>query len=205
MNLFTINANWFWHSTLTTVTPTPTPPTLASFSPQLWDAYCNFAGHLIRYLVHHKSIVISKKGGWLCRGMGGGAELHSQAEAPDDVIASASTPIPPEGFILNENMSCCNLSQMGGFCLCVCVCYCCNSAFEVCVFEWFSCYFSIWLHISDVWPASGCSTVCEGESRDSARWCVSCHHTPFCLHVDLLDLQLTNLSVGLIFLPKGST
>lgn len=37
------------------------------------------------------------------------------------------------------------------------------------------------------------------------RWCVSCHHTPFCLHVDLLDLQLTNLSVGLIFLPQGNT
>lgn len=37
------------------------------------------------------------------------------------------------------------------------------------------------------------------------RLCVSCHLAPLCLHVDLLDLQLTNLSAGLIFLPKGGT
>lgn len=30
-----------------------------------------------------------------------------------------------------------------------------------------------------------------------SRWCVSCHRRPLCLHVDLLDLQLTNLSAAL--------
>lgn len=64
-------------------------------------------------------------------GEGGGAEL--QAEAADDV--EASTPIPPQGFILNENMSGCNLSQMGDFCLCVCVCVIAVILHLKCVFE----------------------------------------------------------------------
>lgn len=54
-------------------------------------------------------------------GWGGGVGGHSQAEAPDDVTASASTLISPEGFIFNENMSGCNLSQMADVCVCVCV------------------------------------------------------------------------------------
>lgn len=41
-----------------------TPPPHIHTHTHLWDCYCNFAGHLIRYLAHHKSIVISKKGGW---------------------------------------------------------------------------------------------------------------------------------------------
>ena len=94
------------------------PPTTTSFSPQLWDGYCNFAGHLIRYLVHHKSIVISKKGGWLCRGGGGG--LNCKARQRHQTMSKRLHP-PPEGLILNENMSSCNLSQMGDFRLCVCV------------------------------------------------------------------------------------
>ena len=65
-------------------------------------------------------------------------------------------------------------------CVCVCVCL----LLSLCVWKW--------------------------KSRDSVRgeverWCVSCHRAPLCLHVDLLDLQLTNLSAGLIFLPKGGT
>lgn len=44
--------------------------------------------------------------------------------------------------------------------------------------------------------------ACGCESRDSVwleveRWCVLCHRRPLCLHVDLLDLQLTNLSAAL--------
>lgn len=45
---------------------------------------------------------------WVALG-GWGGGVHSQAEAPDDVTASASTLISPVGFILkfyfNENMS----------------------------------------------------------------------------------------------------
>lgn len=51
-------------------------------------------------------------------GKGGGREGGcSQAEAPDDVTVSASTLISPEGFIFNENMSGCNLSQMAYVCV----------------------------------------------------------------------------------------
>lgn len=52
--------------------------------------------------------------------LGGWEEMHSQAEAPDDVTASASTLISPEGFIFNENMSGC-MSQMADVCVCVCL------------------------------------------------------------------------------------
>lgn len=45
--------------------------------------------------------------------------MHSQAEASDDVTASASTLISPVGFIFNENMSGCNLCQMADVCVCV--------------------------------------------------------------------------------------
>lgn len=70
------------------------PSTTPSLSPQLSDTYCNFTGHLIRYLVHNKSIVISKKRGGQGGKRGGGgfsADVRSQAGALDDATLSASS------------------------------------------------------------------------------------------------------------------
>lgn len=140
--------------------------------------------------------------------LGGGGGMHSQAEAPDDVTASASTLISPVGFIFNENMSGCNLCQMAD----VCVCYGCDSASEVCV-----CLsgFPATSHCVNVFTYRMCdprplAPLCARQRAEIVRGeverlCVPCRRTPLCLHVDLLDLQLTNLSAGLIFLPKGST
>lgn len=146
--------------------------------------------------------------------LGGWEEMHSQAVAADDVTASASTLISPEGFIFNENMSGCDLSQVADVCVCVCVmavilhlkcvyvCVCLSgfpaTSHHVNVFTYRMC---------DPRPLA---PLCARQRAEIARGeverlCVSCRRTPLCLHVDLLDLQLTNLSAGLIFLPKGST
>lgn len=45
----------------------PPPPSFHKRSRPL-DSHCNFSGHLISYLLHNKSIVISKKGGPSCFG-----------------------------------------------------------------------------------------------------------------------------------------
>lgn len=215
MNLLPINANWFCHSTLTTAAPPP------PFSSQPSDTHCNFTGHLIRYLVHNKSIVISKKGGG--PGGGGGADMRSRAGAADGATLPASRLIPSVFawpfylFIFIELRRVHSSSRKGGvqflwfrwvfsfsgFLVFFHVCLCVSSAYSP--------------HISDVYRVS-CVCVClllslcvwKWKSRDKVRgeverWCVSCHRSPLCLHVDLLDLQLTNLSASLIFLPKGGT
>lgn len=108
--------------------------------------------------------------------MGVGAEL--QAEAADSV--KASTPIPPQGFILNENMSGCNLSQMGDFCLCVCVIAVILPLKCVCLSGFPAAHLYVFTHrMCDLHPAAPPrarerAEIVRGEVE---RWCVSCLHT----------------------------
>lgn len=179
--------------------PSHKPP---PFSSRPSDTHCNFTGHLISYLVHNKSILISKRGD----GGGGGQTRVSKAAlqpAPRCLRSAWFPPSSPAALFIFIYRAPAGV-EWEDFAFSAS-----HNGVRVCISEPAlstrvrALFWAVFLSLSRVCVVDSHGLrACGCESRDSVwleveRWSVPCHRRPLCLHVDLLDLQLTNLSAAL--------